>query len=289
MRMSYLIHEPPSTTIIGTIAQLSNFALILSLYLFLHHLTSPTSLDPNRQSHNDSVADLLVDPFEVAAWPIAFTLSYLVLTLLVALPSPTYTSFQTHQVLIAIWILYPIPLKIFQSLLSRWFSGTLSPDKGYKSSTQRNARALSGLRYVYLLSIAVGAITHIVTLTISLSSIFFPALFNPDLRAGLSPIAVFLPVSPFSTKPVENPGDGLSNLLTWDMAITGTVSLIWGAVQYRNAHEGRMKWEGWSIPLLKLSALTLVGGPASAFAAFMWARDEMVLGEAGDSERKKYI
>lgn len=289
------IDEPLSTTIVGLCSQIITYAAILPLYLFFHLLISPTVLDPGRQSRNDPAINLLVDPFKVAAWPIAMTLAYQVPTFLVALHSPTYISFHTRQLIIAFWELYPIPLMIFQLILSRWFSSTLPPDKGYKSSAQRNARALGGLRYVYISSIALGVVTHIVTLTLSLTSIFFPTIFNPELRTGFSPHAIFIGASPFvgaspfTTKPVEDMGKGLWSLLIGNMNISGLATLLWATIQYRNAHEGRLQWEGWSIPLLKLSALTLVGGWSSAAGALIWARDEMVLGEAGDSESKKYI
>ena len=289
------IDEPPSTTIVGLGSQIITYGAILPLYLFVHLLISPTVLDPGRQSRNDPATDLLVDPFKVAAWPIAMTLAYQVPTFLVALHSPTYISFHTRQLIIAFWELYPIPLMIFQLILSRWFSSTLPPDKGYKSSAQRNAHALGGLRYVYISSIALGVVTHIVTLTLSLTSIFFPTIFNPELPNGVNPHAIligptaFVGASPFTTKPVEDMGKGLWSLLIGNMNISGLATLLWATIQYRNAHEGRLQWEGWSIPLLKLSALTLVGGWSSAAGALIWARDEMVLGEAGDSESKKYI
>ena len=73
------------------------------------------------------------------------------------------------------------------------------------------------------------------------------------------------------------------------MNVSAVAPLLWAALQYRNAHEGRAKWEGWSFVLLKTSLLTMVGGWASAVAALMWARDEMVLGHTGESGSKKYI
>ncbi|MCJ1229077.1 hypothetical protein MMC12_005742 [Toensbergia leucococca] len=279
------------TTIVGLLSQTITFCTILPLYFFLHLLTSPTNLSPSRTSPNSAATDLLVDPIEVAAWPIAFTLSYLIPTALVALPTPFYTSYPTCQIIMAFWELYPIPFKIFQVLLIRYFL-TLRPasPSPTQSPSQRCAQALTGLRTVYLFSATFGAITHIITLTLSLSTIFFPTLFTPIARANLSPTAIFVGVSPLSTIHVNDMGQGLKNLLIWNMNISAVSPLLWAALQYRNAHEGRAKWEGWTVPLLKVAGLTAVGGSASGVAALMWARDEMVLGAGGETEEsKKFI
>lgn len=186
----------------------------------------------------------------------------------------------------AFWELYPIPFKIFQILLLRWFSSTLLFDKGSKSPAERKASALRGLRYVYLFSAAVGVITHIVTLTLSFSSIFFPTLFKPGIRAGLSPSAIFLGVSPLSTTPVKDMGEGLWHFLVWNMNVSAVAPIIWAALQYRNAHEGRARFDGWGVLILKIFAGTMVGGSASSVAALMWARDEMLLGQTEKSKFK---
>lgn len=278
-----------SITIIGTLSQTITYGTILPLYLFLHVLTSPTNLGPLQPSSSseDPANAFLIDPAELAAWPIAFTLSYLLPTLLVALPSPTYTSFATHQNIMAVWELYPIPFKIFQVLLARYFASLLARDPAPQSASQRKASVLKGLRYTYAFSAAVGAVSHIITLTLSYSSVFFPTLYNAASRSGLGPSSVFLGVSPFYSTPVKNLGEGLWHFLIWNMNVSNVAPLLWALLQCRNAHEGRKEWEGWISVLMKIGAVSMVAGPAAGTAALMWVRDELVLNPEVAEKAKK--
>ncbi|KAL8780368.1 MAG: hypothetical protein Q9213_006512, partial [Squamulea squamosa] len=232
------------TTIIGTLSQVVTYCTIMPLYLFLHVLKSPTNLlGSSSTATNDPSKDFLIDPAELAAWAPAFTLSYLLPTFLVMLPSPKYTSWTVHQYIMAVWEFYPVPFKVLQVVLARYvFTKVLassSPSsvvpaatvpaaaskKDAKSSQSQpplaaqKATNLHLLRRTYLFAASVAIITHIITLTLALSTYFFPSLFSPAALSNISllPSDVFLPVSPLQNTPVKNLGEGLYHFLVWNM------------------------------------------------------------------------
>ena len=73
--------------------------------------------------------------------------------------------------------------------------------------------------------------------------------------------------------------------------MSNVAPVLWALVQYRNACEGRVKWEGWWTVLVKVVGVYMVGGAASATAGLMYLRDELVLGggDGKSGERKKRL
>lgn len=293
--LSLLSH---STTIIGTLSQTITYGTILPFYLFLHLFTSPTNLGSPPSPSNDPTQDFLIDPAELAAWAPAFTISYLLPTILVMLPSPTYTSWSVHQYIMAWWEFYPVPFKM-QILLAKYvFSKTIAPPPVVTTSkngaSQSQSPALAGkkaqtlrlLRYTYLFAASTALLTHVITLTLSLSTVFFPTLFSPlggsSAAFSLAPKNVFIPVSPLYHTSVDNLGEGLYHFLVWNMTVSNVAPLLWGLVQLKGAVErkgGNGEWEGWVVAGAKVVGLSLVGGPSAAAVWCCWRRDELVLGE----------
>ena len=258
--------------------------------MFLHFMTSPTTLAPGVQHETDAATDLLVDPMEALAWPIAFTLSYLIPTLLVALPTPTYTSFMTCQNIMAFWELYPVPFKIFQMLLVKYLSSLLQCTRSGSGTSDKKTESLKYLRYIYGFSALVGGITHIITLTLTFSAAFFPSIFTPAAAASLAPAGILGLNSPFDSTQVKDMGYGLWHFLQWNMNVSNVAPVLWALVQYRNACEGRVKWEGWWTVMAKVVGTYFAGGAACATAGLMWLRDDLVLGGDGKAgERKKRL
>lgn len=295
-----------STTIFGLISQTFTFAVTVPFYLSLHLLTSPTSLATLQPPTNDidPSAAFLVNPARLLAWPIAFTLSYLLPTFLVTLPCPSYTSFSTRQTIMAFWDLYPIPFKLLQIVLVRVFTSILPPPINPKSKPQslphRKALTLHLLGAIYAFSALVSGLSHIITLTLSLSPLLFPALFTPAARDSLSFGNIFVPVSPWYNEKVEHLGGGLWRFLVWNLAVSEVAPLVWAGVAYWNARlrfaggeggkggEDRVRGNGWGVwgaVVGKIAALTLIGGPGVAIAWLAWEREKIVLGPLRVSKR----
>ncbi|KAI4182104.1 MAG: hypothetical protein L6R41_006198 [Letrouitia leprolyta] len=290
------------TTIIGTLSQTITYGTILPLYLFLHVLTSPTNLGPSLPSPSDLTQDFLIEPAELAAWAPSFALSYLLPTFLVILPSPQYTSWTVHQYIMAWWELYPVPFKIFQILLAKYVfkkiytsssSTTTTSESKKKSATMsqpssKKAQTLQLLRYTYLAAALISAFTHIITLTLSYSTYFFPSIFSAPsppstLKSlylspfSLSPYSVFVPPSPFHSTPINNLGEGLYHFLLWNMQVSNFAPLVWGLLQYRNACAKKgEEWEGWGVVVGKVAAVSAVAGQGASVAWLAWKREEVV-------------
>ncbi|KAI9800936.1 MAG: hypothetical protein M1833_003073 [Piccolia ochrophora] len=277
------------TPLFGILAQAFAYANTHPWYLLLHLFTSPTTLSPGFKSPQPASHNLLVSPSSLAALPLSFTISYLIPAIFIALPSPSVTSFSTHQAVIATWQVFPLVILVTQFLLSTLLAPLLRPDTKYSSSAARNFRCLSGLRYVYAFAVVCSAVPHIAALTLSLSTILFPSIFRRDIVAALHPARVFYPTSPFSTVPVPDVGEGFLHFLHWDEYIGGLAVLLWAAVLYRNAHAGRAAWGGWLPLLVKTAGLLAVVGPSSTTVALIWARDEMVLGDVEEGEYRKNL
>ncbi|KAI4212382.1 MAG: hypothetical protein LQ351_004952 [Letrouitia transgressa] len=283
------------TTIVGLLSQTITYGTIVPLYLFFHLLYSPTSLGSNDTPRNsDPTVDLMVDPAETIAWPIAFTISYLLPTLLVSFPSPDFTSFTTRQIIMAFWELYPIPFRILQTLLVRYLSSYIAPSTKASSSNQhvKSQSSLRALRYVYAFAAIVGSATHVTTLTLSLSSKFFPSLFKAAAVGQLRPqLVLFTTASPLRTIPVKDMGEGLLHFLQYNMNVSNIAPVVWALIQCRNAFTATAKQEwgisDWLVCLTKVTGIYAFAGSGAATAWLMWQRDEMVLGEKEGKEKRK--
>ncbi|KAL9602647.1 MAG: hypothetical protein Q9179_002478 [Wetmoreana sp. 5 TL-2023] len=270
----------------------------MPFYCFLHVLNSPTNVALPTSTKDDRVHDLLIEPAQLAAWAPAFTVSYLLPTILVTLPLPTYTSWTVLQYIIAWWEFYPVPFKVLQIVFARYvFGKTFTPSassstsaasKKHTSQSQslavKKAETLYLLRQTYLFAASVAIITHIITLTLSLSTYFFPSLFSTAAltKISLSPRNVFLPVSPFYHTPIKDLGEGLYHFLVWNMTVSNIAPFVWGLLQLRAAVERNGRghgWEGWGWAWAKVVGLVLIGGPSAAAVWCAWRKDELVLGD----------
>ena len=77
--------------------------------------------------------------------------------------------------------------------------------------------------------------------------------------------------------------------LGWNMTVSNVAPLVWGVLQLRNAAASApgKRWEGWPMVLVKVGAVTAVGGPGAGVAWCLWSRDEIVLKVDGEGEGKK--
>ncbi|CAL8581218.1 hypothetical protein XPA_006919 [Xanthoria parietina] len=322
------------TATVSQLSQIVTYCIVMPLYLFLHLLTSPTNTaSPSlltgtvTADNNVATAFLAADPADLAAWAPAFALSYLLPSFLVIFPAPRFMSWTVKQYIMASWDLYAVPFKIFQILLAKYVfrkiytsasgqrgvpvktSTSGEPDK--ESLAEKKAETLGILRKTYLFAFLTAAVTHVISLTLSLSSVFFPAVFSSSLSSaveskvygGHSPYAfapgnIFLPVSPFYTAQVKSPGEGLHHFLVWNMAVSNFAPVVWAGLQLWGAvvrmkerrvgeeHgkdggkvKGKAVARGWNWEwLVEMIGAGVLGGPAGVAVWCLWRRDELVLG-----------
>lgn len=273
----------------GLLAQSIAFTIIGPIYLWLHLITSPTNLKSSEKKRTDLTTSTLASTSDLQALPISITLGYVVPAIMMCLPSPTFTSFETHQIWMSIWQVFPIWVAIFQITLSKLFSIVYPVESKYHLAAERNAHLISQLRRVYLFAFIFSSITHIAAWTLSISSLLFPALFNPTILPYLHPRRCFLPPIPTSSETTPNLGEGFLNFLLYDEYIGLLATLIWALVINRNVHAGSITWEGWLSRLAKVIGVSLLVGPASAAVLLVWERDELVFAALEDDESKKVV
>jgi hypothetical protein len=148
-----------------------------------------------------------------------------------------------------------------------------------KYTAYTNDGTLLSTRQVYAFAFALATITHIVSWSVSLTSLLFPALYLPSIVADLNPARVFLPIISYEyTKwPL-----GIHRLLQWDNFVGSTAVLVWAAAPLSNAYQ--FSGNKLHLPLvLKVLGLSITSGFVGAAAVLLWERDEVLLTD----DRKK--
>ena len=199
-----------------------------------------------------------------------------------ALPSPKIVTNNFQQMALVSWNLFPLLvfgilkfLGVLVPVFSRWQSDrpALSP--------QEHLRLV---RLVSFASLIVSAAVHIAVVTISISSVLFPALFDAKAVEDLSPVSIFLP--PISIRRGETVGDGVRSFFLWDQASGYPIMIIVMMLQLRTAATSRGMSTSWEKLFGFAALVTFVAGPGSACLALSWLRDETLFGYDEVTSRK---
>lgn len=250
-------------------AQLASYGVTIPLYLTLQLWTSPKVSGVQRDT-------ILVHPLQAKLVPYSILLGYILPVVMLLLPSPFVISLEQKQTWLAMWNVFPVVVTLIHFVLST-IGGAISSRPKYTAYT--NDGTLSSTRQVYAFAFALATITHIVSWSVSLTSLLFPALYSPSIVADLHPARVFLPIVSYEyTKwPL-----GIHKLLQWDNFVGSTAVLVWAAALLSNAYQ--VSGNKLHLPLvLKLLGLSITSGFVGAAAVLQWERDEVLLTD----DRKK--
>ncbi|KAI9883888.1 MAG: hypothetical protein M1823_004328 [Watsoniomyces obsoletus] len=273
----------------GLLSQMFGFANIVPLYWCLHLFMSNVAVRSNGKGGTDLAPSLYIHPAAVAALPMSMFLGYALPNLLLCLPVPTWVSYETRQIFMSLWQMFPIGVGLIHLVLTMLPFNTTRFPRLHQPSADRDAFQLRQLRRTYRSAFIYASITHIAAWTISLSALMIPSIFEPPMASSLHPARVFLPPPPYSTTQVANIGEGLHNFLLYDEYIGSLATLLWTVVVYHNARGG---WRSWAEPLAllgKIVGVSILAGPASATLLLLWERDELVLNGSTASNRRKKI
>lgn len=289
---------------VGCIFQNISFTVTTPIWLLVHLLTSPVS-KPFPGANANSV--LLIQPWDLRILPFSITISYLLPSLLMGLPSPGVLSPLAHQRWIAIWQAFPLWTVITHYLLRTAVQGITQrirkEDPKTRAPTPLGAEYLNNAKYVYRFILGLCIATHVPVLLIAiLPSWLFPS-FSPLLsRLGRETISsVYVPYFPSLSHELSSFGEGVHTFLLWDMYIGATAFVLWAVLLYRNAttekdvvdpnnslpkyrkllvgEKGGKKGKGDKATrklILKVAGWSLVGGPMAAVAVLLWQRDAVV-------------
>lgn len=258
--------------IFGLSAQTLTFAFAAPLYCALQLTTSITSTSP-------TATNIHIPKTILTTLPLIFTVSYIIPSALMVLPISSTITTDLKQLFIALWQPFPAYISILLTLSHTLFSPFTSTPK----STQKNHN-LSSLRFIYAFAFFNTLVPHLVTLTVSLSTILAPAILSQEYRTSLHPSIVFGIPTPWTSPIIQvaSVGDGVHAFLRWDYLIGSAGMVAWAWRLYGNAVRmdkgGAMGWCEWVSLVARVGLLGVVAGPVGAAVVLVWGRDEMVFG-----------
>lgn len=300
-----------SIGIVGLIMQNITYTITAPLWLFAHLLTSPVSKSFPR-THAKSV--LLVSSLDLKVLPIAITLSYLVPSILMALPSE-YVTIGTHQRLLALWQVFPLLTVIIHRLIY-FFVDHLSNyfflvDPNNHPPIPLGTSYLHNAKHTYRFVLALCITTHLPILFLTLFPAFFlrsPSPLDPLSESPLltlvsqTPSTVFIPKSlpHFGSTNTTYLASGVQNFLQWDIYIGSTAFILWAMLLYRNAttekaiadpnrnlpmygellvgetRRDKVEDREWRKLWVKVVWWGILAGPVGVVGRLLWERDSIV-------------
>ncbi|KAL8835384.1 MAG: hypothetical protein Q9176_006955 [Flavoplaca citrina] len=212
----------------------------------------------------------------------ALALGYILPAILMALPSPKLVSNDFQQLAVVFWNVFPLLvfgfLRIFGTIIPIL---TGQPKNRSATSPDNHLRCV---RFVSLTSLMLSADLHVAIVAGSISTLLFPALFNPKYVTELGPASVFLP--PISIDRGDSVGAGFRSFFLWDQAAGYPVMIMVMIMQLRTAYMSRGVSTSWAKMIGSAVLISLVAGPGSACLALSWWRDEILFGVEGEDGRK---
>ncbi|KAF2422158.1 hypothetical protein EJ08DRAFT_640974 [Tothia fuscella] len=239
----------------------AGFGLAAPLYLLLTTLTSPTFFSP-------TATDLFVSSID--AIPFGLILGYIIPTIYMSLPSPSILSPTQKVWAIVLWQASPIYAVYIAKAMS-----ALSPHKAHKHSVERQ---LLHLRAAYKFALIISTVIHILSWTISLSTLLLPSLYTTETATSLHPLNALMPQNPFEGRIAKDVAQGALWFLQWDYWVGGLAYFVYAVGAKSQVGEGH---------LLKAHMNVVLLGPMGAALWALCERDEAVMAKVGEGELKK--
>ncbi|KAE9378932.1 hypothetical protein N431DRAFT_396820 [Stipitochalara longipes BDJ] len=295
---------------VGLVMQNITLTITAPLWLFAHLLTSPVS-KPFPGTHANSV--LLVSSLDLKILPISISLSYLLPSILLAVPSPEYFTPETHQRFLALWQAFPLLTVLIHRILystTNHLSSYLFPaDPNNRPPTALGTSYLHSAKHIYRFVLILCIITHLPILIL----VLFPASLLPPLSPldpfassplltllAQTPSSVFLPSLPSTSQKISGLAEGVQTFLQWDIYIASTAFILWALLLYRNAttekamvdpntslpkyrellagekRGNRREEREWRKLGFKVVCWGVLAGPVGVVGRLLWERDSIV-------------
>ncbi|KAJ5724404.1 hypothetical protein N7493_006132 [Penicillium malachiteum] len=255
--------------VFGLLAQVLTFAFATPLLCALQLGCSVTA----RRPHADNIR---VPRVVLAVLPTVFVIGFLVPSNLMVLPAPDIISVDWKQIAISSWHPWPAYVSILTTA-AYYVIGPLF--------SNNHRASISSLRWVYASAFIHSAVSHLVTLTLSLTTVLAPALLGDKYVEALHPSKVYSFPVPWSGLTVNTVPEGVHVFLRWDYMIGSAGILLWALKLHIVAQRQIVSGVSWVSLLFKVGVLSLLSGPAGAAVELMWERDELVFSETGNSKQ----
>ena len=244
-------------------------AFISPLYLFVHASTSPTttSTDPRL---------FRVTTVEIASIMISLILTYILPSVLVALPAPSILSFNQKQIVLAIWQMFPLWVEILYQGTSLLLGKFLPKEKAVTVTDRRNTAWIVELRSLYIFLVFIAGSTHIATMTLMATSKWFPHLFAIEYRGVFNPSKVFWPVAASTSITLPSIVSGTTLLLQYDEFISSLAIVVWAVFLFAKVMSRKKKFETTYVFMFDFITFIALLGPLGCAVICIWARDELI-------------
>ncbi|KAF4448168.1 FAD binding domain-containing protein [Fusarium austroafricanum] len=241
--------------------------IIMAVYCVTHIWTSVLSASFTPLA----IVDLLsIDAIQLHSVKGAMTLGYIIPTMLLALPSPSWISNQTQYTFLALWQFFPLWVSLWQFALAslvRFLD--LVPASAQRTSSSR----LGYGRRVYCYILSITSVFHLGPLLYIISPQLRAAIFTEARSADFG--AVFMPMSVLSPHLVESIAEGCQSLLQYDMYCASSAALVW--VGYLSYVSSGQSMAALAKTAFKSMARMTIVGPGGAVLWALWDRDEDAL------------
>jgi hypothetical protein len=225
-------------------SQLKGAGIVMPIYYFIHHLTTPPR---NFPATDDRMTNIAYAKTLLPALTVGFTIPCAIMSF--------YPDLMIRQYANGIWQLFPVWVSITHRLLSYTVKDTTSHDRMTNPKTDmpylRNAYLLSGLTsasvYLYLWAKS----------PFSMKELFFSGLSNPG-------------------QAVTNIAAGSGRFLKYDFISTFGAGLYWTALQFWDLKRAQRTNVSWFKFLGAMTASTISLGPGAAMAGFWYWREKML-------------
>lgn len=244
------------------------------------HLSLSRTVDSRR------LADFLINVPDLAGIAFAMVNVYVLLTFLMSLPAPSVINYDLKQCLVAFWQFFPVWVSLVQGAVSYLLPTRLGEERE-RSSAHPGAIMVRWMRPLYAGLLTAAGIGQAKTLTLMWTSRFLPGLFASEFVGVFDFTNIFVPAatSPFTQMP--SIGAGTFLLLQYDYFIGSASMVMWSTVLFINTY--RKGTTERSVALLVAGGLVMLAltGPLGYVTTMIWARDELIVAEAEDDDKKK--
>ena len=199
-----------------------------------------------------------------------------------SLPAPSVISHEQKQTYIATWQMFPIWVSLVQVALPYM----IPKPANTSSSKSLGLQELRTMRILYGGLLIVAGLGQAATAMLVATSSFFPDLFALEFKGAFNPSKVFLPAAVSPSIKMHSIGSGTHLLFQYDNLIGSGAMVLWSTALFMMVYRKcRSVQSEASLIVYGIMAMFLTG-PLGYATACIWARDELLVSEAGKNEKK---
>ena len=255
-----------------------SLAVIIPIYSIVYFCTKTTYSSADLSFNLPDIANL-------ATIPVSTTVGYIIPAALLTTPTPATVSFNTKQIIIALWQVFPVTVEFLQRIISPIFAKFIYKSYNLSMSapeTTVRAASLTILRRVYTFILFICAITHIRVMTVLATSYFssYASAF------GYIFSSVFIPSTLSAATKMKKIGQGAHLLLQYDEIIGSITILLWAITLSTSSGPMVRDTKGFLGMIAILVMGTALLGPVGCAVALLWMWDERILTRSAEGGKK---